>query len=372
MLKTRWLQWSVLLWSCVLLAHLTPPAVMASQDSRNPGASRLDEIEMGIQRGKDIVPRSAAATDDETSLRFKREYFSAGGRKRPVFAKYLSVLGAEKILDVLEAIYPLCHGEAHELGQAIFARVKEINLALRECKTRCTTGCMHGVLMEAFGKATLLDVTTQMVSFCGESELTQMHRSGNCAHGMGHALMISSGHDIQKSLTACSSFPNLAMEYYCATGVFMEHMMTGKSKHRRPESLHSPCDLYTRYPAACYRYKVPQLLHALGGDTDKIVDACSALAPALRLGCFHGVGAAHIRAIARKPGLLSTVCRHGTPDERVICIEGAIEALAEFDEPRAMAACATLDGESAVVCSAAARGKMYSLTKPSMALYYSR
>src|SRR5262249_43394098 len=155
-------------------------------------------------------------------------------------------------------------------------------------------------------------------------------------HGIGHALMIISGHNIQKSLTACASFPNPGMEYYCATGVFMEDFMAREREGRRPDRLHSPCDRYTRFPAACYRYKVPQLLQAFGGDRAKTVQVCLALAPALRLGCFHGVGAAHFRAIYRHPDLLAEVCRHGTPDDQVMCIEGAIETLAESDEAKAL------------------------------------
>src|SRR5262249_40142483 len=140
MLKTRWLQWGVLIWICMLLESHTPTAIIASQDTMYPGVLLLDEIEMGLKPGAAAVPRSEAAPHDATKQQFKTEYFAARGRKRRVFEKYLSTLGAEGILDVLEATYPLCHGEAHELGQAIFAHVKEINLALRECQTRCTTG----------------------------------------------------------------------------------------------------------------------------------------------------------------------------------------------------------------------------------------
>ena len=52
-----------------------------------------------------------------------------------------------------------------------------------------------------------------------------------------------------------------------------------------------------------------------------------------------------------------------------MCIEGAVEKLAEYNEERANAACATLDGGMADICTTAAREKMYRLHKPPIELY---
>ncbi len=72
----------------------------------------------------------------------------------------------------------------------------------------------------------------------------------------------------------------------------------------------------------------------------------------------------------RNPGLLGRVCGQGDANDRIMCIEGAIEKLADHDETKAMAVCATLAGDNKEVCAAAAKGKMYQLGKPSMALYH--
>ncbi|MCI0410650.1 MAG: hypothetical protein L0191_19175 [Acidobacteria bacterium] len=316
---------------------------------------------------------------------FAKEYFSAGRRKRPVFEKHLGELGAQAMLDFLEATYPHCHGQAHEFGQALFARLKDIGPALRECKTRCTSGCMHGVLMEVFAGTRLGsggvtsehhvifdDVVTQMTRLCAEREMTSLHKPGNCAHGVGHALMVVTGHDVEKSLEGCSAFGNPAMAYYCATGIFMEYLLTGRRDDPRLNHLHFPCDTFTRFPAACYRYKVPQMLRALGQDARKVAAECLKLPPRLRLGCFHGLGTVHLGPILKNPSVLPQACSHGGPADQAVCIEGAIEKLSDFDERRAMAACATLDGDNAEVCQAAAQEKMYRLTKPTMELYIAR
>lgn len=367
-----------------LLQQLRTIREKASRDERHheSSANLFDQAEMETRSEEAAIPLSKLLAHAETLQQFATDYFSAGLHTRPVFEKYLGTLEPEEMLDFLETVYPYCHEEAHELGQALFARHKEIGPALRECKTRCGTGCMHGVLKEAFGgggyaaggtdapsATNLVELEKQMGHFCFEGEIAEMHKAGNCAHGIGHALMLLTQRDVEKAVAACSSFQNPAMEYYCATGIFMEYLMPGDSPELQTGSLHFPCDTHTRFPAACYRYHAFRLLPALNGDRARFVAECQGLPPARRLGCFHGLGAAHMRAISENPQLLADVCRHGSQAEQTVCIEGAIEFLADYDQPQAIAACTTLEGENAAVCNRAAREKRYRLDKPTMKLY---
>ena len=346
-----------------------------------PDDQRAIDMEGSAAQGG--VPRRPPVVDEKIRRAFVGEYSAVGPSKRRVFEKYLNVLGADGILDFLETEYPLCHAQAHELGRAIFARLKELGPALTACQTRCTSACMHGILMEAFAReraqeqhVTLGDVEKRMALLCSETgEMAKMHRPGNCAHGMGHALMMVAGHDVERSLTACASFKNPAMAYYCATGVFMEHFehvdaMGGKSPG--PRALHAPCDTHTRFPAACYRYAVPRMVGALKGDVSAVAAECLKLPRRQRLGCFHGLGSAGTRGIAETPALLGSLCGHGSSDDQVLCIEGAIEKLADLNESKALAACAILSGREADICRAAASEKMYRLQKPTMGLYYAQ
>jgi hypothetical protein len=197
--------------------------------------------------------------------------------------------------------------------------------------------------------------------------MATMHKPGNCAHGIGHALMALTAGDLGRSLELCGAFGRPAMAYYCATGVFMEfHTSQRQALQGRP--LHFPCETHP-FPAACYRYRGQSMLRALGGYPTRLAEECLALPRARRLGCFHGLGAAAISNIARSPGLLPAVCSHGLAEDQAMCIEGAIEKLGDYDEARAQAACATMAGEGAAVCQAAAREKMYRLDKLTMPLY---
>jgi hypothetical protein len=178
--------------------------------------------------------------------------------------------------------------------------------------------------------------------------------------------------DLHKALASCAWFSNAAMEYYCASGVFMEFFAgekTRQGEERQPRGLHFPCDTSPRFPAACYRYKVPHLLRTFGQDRARVVHECLQLPRARRLGCFHGLGAAFTVEIGRHPALLPAVCLHGTSEDQIMCIEGAVEKLAEYNEAQARAACATLNGGMADICTTAAREKMYRLHKPTIELY---
>jgi len=343
----------------------SPPAITADKTEE----SVLDEIEMGTADRDEIKSRPEIKVDFETKEQFKKDYFTSGPDKRQLYDEYLPKLGADWILNWLEILYPACHAHSHELGMAIYARGKDIGLALNECKTKCTSGCMHGVLMEAFGTHSLHEITEKMGNFCKNKEMTRFHKPGNCAHGIGHALMVVTHHDIEKSISGCSSFNNPAMGYYCATGVFMEYFHTWNEEDLNKHSLHFPCDTLTRYSAACYRYKAPKILKKLDGNINTLAEKCLELPRSLRLGCFHGLGTAKVLDIFNDPKLLTDVCHRGNSDDQAMCIEGAIEKLADFKSDKATAACEYLEGENRKLCLAAAHGKMYRLDKPTMGLY---
>jgi hypothetical protein len=240
----------------LLLFSLSLVLESSGQDTDEKEDALLYEIEMGDMNTKE-AQKPKFEVDPVAKEQFKFEYFESGPDKRQLYERYLPKLGAEWILNWLEVLYLACHGQAHDLGQAIFAHEKDLGLALMKCRNKCTSGCMHGILMEALKGKTFSEITGQMISFCENKEMKEIHKPGNCAHGIGHALVIITHNDIDESLAACSTFPDPALGYYCATGVFMEYLVTGNTERPENSSLHYPCDTYTRYPAACYRYRVP-------------------------------------------------------------------------------------------------------------------
>lgn len=298
----------------------------------------------------------------------------AGKDNRQIVETYLPVIGANGVLDGIQAVWPKCHSEAHDLGKVLFSRTRDVGTSLRVCADRCYSGCMHGVLMESFtgagkGDAHHLDLvalTPMMKDLCRANlVMTASYSPGDCAHGVGHALMYSAAYRIPQAIEACAGFGAAAMEYYCATGAYMEYVTEKDEEDAATKSVLYPCDTYA-YPAACARFKMVHVTrrhYAAGKAPEALRQQCEALSGAVRLGCFHGLGNAHMPIIA--VGLISMreVCLNLTEAEEFVCIEGVMERMAKFHEERAKQVCRELSGRSQKTCLAAVAHKLYNMEK---------
>jgi len=319
-----------------------------------------------------VDPRSVAKARSEFVAQLR-----AVGPKRPLFERSVDVIGANGILDGIEQLWPHCHEEAHDLGKVVYARLRDLARSLRACANRCNAGCMHGVLMEAFSRdgrgATVLERTglppslkPRINELCRHyPEMMARYSPGDCAHGVGHALMWLADYHVAAAIDACQLFVEPALAYYCATGAYMEYVSERDGEDAGRRSLLYPCDAFP-YPTACARHKmgyVVQRHYRAGRPTADLVQACERLSGGVRRGCFHGLGNAHMGLIAVGRTTLTAVCLHGTSEDRFVCIEGAMERMGRYHEARALAVCATLAGTERQTCFAAAKNKMYSTTK---------
>jgi len=282
-----------------------------------------------------------------------------------------SGIDAVGALASLEQEFPFCHGEAHGVGRAVFSRTKDLQKALSLCGHRCTNGCMHGVLTEAIGPAEPASIQ-RLMDGCQDVDRDTHHKPANCAHAVGHGFLATAGRDLDRALYLCARQFDEALEYYCATGVFMQYaeddeaLAEGASTRPGIDDSGLPCHS-TAFPAACYRYRLEKLAMVLAPE--QLLEECLRLRGRARLGCFHGFGAMYYQTVGERPAALTVVCGFGGRDEQTMCIEGAVERLADHDERQARRACDSLAGDAAQVCHAAAREKMYRLDKPSMPLY---
>ena len=307
-----------------------------------------------------------ARFDPELRKRFVADYRSATDQ-RTVLREYLPKLGADGILDVFENADPLCHNQAHLLGRELFAELGDLAPALMICGDRCTSACMHGVVMEALGGEASSGLAAteapaeRLKAICDQAPMREAYPRGDCAHGVGHALLVLADYDLGTALRDCAVFDSPPIVHYCATGVFMEE----DSKHgSRDSKRHYPCDSYKQFPAACYKYKTGSFL-GQGADEVKAAAAeCLRLEAPLRRGCFYGLGAAEIRRISLEPKRLATVCSFGDSLDRTMCIDGAIDRLGDYRPEAARAACAELKGDLAAACARSERSGRYGLDKP--------
>jgi hypothetical protein len=329
----------------------------------------VDEASM-FQNPLFVYPRDT----QKERVEFMQELARVGKNNRQLIERSLPVIGANGVLDGMTTLWPKCHSEAHDVGKVIFAHVGDIGMGLRICEDRCNSGCMHGVLMEAFtsiGKASPHHIDVAILGpaikdLCqNNTVMTTSYSPGDCAHGVGHALMNLAGYEIQDALKGCHENEDQAMEYYCATGAYMEYVTERDAQDATTKSTLYPCDQYV-YPAACARYKMVHVVrrhYAEGKTIEEIKTLCSSVTEPLRRGCFHGFGNAHMPFIAARKITIQRVCLGLGAAEEFACIDGAIERMAKFHPDIAVRVCKELEGKNQVTCLAAASRKMYDMTK---------
>jgi hypothetical protein len=334
--------------------------------------------EMGAAGEEEAAFQNPLFIDPRGTQRQRAEFIRAlhqvGKNNRQLVETSLPVIGANGALDGIESVWPKCHSEAHDLGKVIFARVRDVGMGLRVCADRCNSGCMHGVLMEAFatiGKASphhmdLGVLRPAIKDLCQRNPvMTASYSPGDCAHGVGHALMNLAGYEIREAINACQGNENQAMEYYCATGAYMEYVTERDPQDATTKSVLYPCDQYM-YSAACARYKMVHVVrrhYQAGRTTEELRALCSSLTGTVRRGCFHGLGNAHMGLIVAGKINIRPVCLGLGNVEEFVCIDGAMERMAKFHPDVAIRVCDQLDGKNNADCLAAVSRKMYDMKK---------
>lgn len=342
--------------------------------------------EMGAAGEEEAAFQNPLFVDPRGTQKQRAEFIQAlprvGKNNRQLVEVSLPVIGANGALDGIESVWPKCHSVAHDLGKVIFARVRDIGMGLRICADRCNSGCMHGVLMEALttiGKASphhmdLAVLRPAIKDLCQRNPvMTASYSPLDCAHGVGHAVMNLAGYEIPEALKACQGNENQAMEYYCATGAYMEYVMERDPQDATTKSVLYPCDQYI-YPVACARYKMVHVVrrhYEAGRTTEELRALCSSLTGAVQRGCFHGLGHAHMWLIAAGKIGIRPVCLGLDEVEKFVCIDGAMERMGKYRPDIAVGVCDQLDGENKDACLAAVSRKYYDVKKD-LSLYLAK
>lgn len=352
-----------LLASIVLVAGTVMEAP-AAPPSPTPNPSVFDE------RGPSPAP--VGKSDPALREQFLSEYRRVPPEgRRKVLEAWIPKLGVPGLLDALESGFPSCHDHAHELGKAAYAVTQDMPAVLQACQTRCVSGCMHGVLMEAFTERPG-SLRERIATLCDGATFRQIHKKGDCVHGVGHGAIYVSDYDMPKALKLCEAVGERAYQYYCASGAYMQIFMTYQRQIAARTDQY-PCDEAKQFAAACYRYKVFFMLARAGSrgeGLDAVIKECLGLPARVQPACFHGIGHASVGLVAQTPTKVHEVCERGPEPAQWLCIQGIVEKLAELDEPAAQRVCAELRGKNAEVCQEATRNKLYGTRKIGLDYYF--
>lgn len=233
------------------------------------------------------------------------------------------------------------HGYAHAIGITAYTGDEEVGAVFNRCTPAFQSGCYHGVIQSYFTQHQRehgghIDVAT-VNGLCATQREGSTDRwlLFQCAHGMGHGMLMISGNHLLAALEGCDLVAEPWERESCYGGVFMESIVHETMPHHaigRPETAdagahgdhsahadHSghgaatttaaaiparepfpplkredplyPCNvLEERYLVSCYQMQTSAVLHFNGSDVEAAARVCANADPRFRPTCFQSLG----------------------------------------------------------------------------------
>lgn len=245
------------------------------QDERIPGE---------IQKSGNAIFKACQTTGDRENC-YAREFGAL--TKKTSFDHAVNTLTA---LQTVDEEARGCHFISHNISTA--ATEKDPShwqeLLGKLSPDACSGGYLHGVLEERYklDNSFVLDAKT-VPEIC---KLTIKNnrdaRDGNCAHIMGHLLLVETGGYIDEAVKICAALPK-EMQFECHSGVFMENETRGNlvahkiAKHLpwNKETVAKQEDICKQYSGAAYLGCWRELSHMIASvfqdDPNALYQRCS-------------------------------------------------------------------------------------------------
>lgn len=281
---------------------------------------------------------------------FKREYDAAKNRVQQVAVadKYLALFPSADVLRALEeqsvSQLDVCHIQGHSIGRAIYKKEGNFTEAVRQCGGACTYGCFHGVMMQMFSTdsdtlggaiedestdAYLKHVQESAHDLCTRPDVENVVRTRSCYHGLGHVFAFIAQRDFGAAIRSCDTLKTSYGRGNCATGAFMEYLVSASSTAIQNTKDDDICDTFPQYRRACYRYKAHGWMQAWGGF-EPALRGCSQFGE-FRLLCIRATAQAQSSLVlVQSTDRIRQLCSSLMGDSRISCIEGALLRITEL------------------------------------------
>lgn len=196
---------------------------------------------------------------------------------------------------------------AHAFGHVAFSELGDLDQTLAAGGAQCIRGYQHGVVEAAVGGAGQRAgaIHRRNAQTCaGQLDFDLLDA---CVHGLGHAYMYVTGHDVTRSLKRCSGrLPDALQASRCRDGVMMENSMK-----------------YLELGARGFRSKAPAACDGLRIGRD------------LLQACYNQIGEVGMFFFRHRLSQVAPVCRSiASPLGRTACLQGA-QAELEVAQSRA-------------------------------------
>lgn len=226
-----------------------------------------------------------------------------------------------------------CHQLVHVIGRAAGEKYGDVSKAYAAGDTFCWSGYYHGV-MEAILKRYGDDVRSELSTICSgvAQEGKYQFRHYNCAHGLGHGVMLIEGNELFVSLATCDNLSDSWERQSCYGGVYMENVMAEvnpdhNTKYLKADEPMYPCTAVgEQYKEQCYLMQTSHALKLVNYDFSKVFEECEGVEGAFKDTCLQSLGRDASGNSNNTVKTTHDTCMLGkTTEARENCVIGAVK-----------------------------------------------
>ncbi|MEX2571492.1 MAG: hypothetical protein WD737_09295 [Gemmatimonadota bacterium] len=305
------------------------------------------------------------------------------------------------------------HSYSHAIGISAYTGVEDVGEVFARCTPAYQSGCYHGVIQSYFTQQSAGEVDSAAVNaLCRalREDPNERWLLFQCAHGMGHGLLMIADRHLPTSLQGCDLVEMPWEREACYGGAFMENIVGATAPHhavgRPAEAAHAehgapqmaeshqhghgtpgdaaaatpeefpplkaedplyPCSvLEDRYLIACYQMQTSAILHFNGYDIREAARTCQTAPELLRPTCFQSLGRDVSAVTLQDHGRAIQLCGLAGEDYERWCHLGYAKNLVDLtaDSNDGLRYCRLLaDGESKRFCYIAVGEQIWVLTQ---------
>lgn len=227
-----------------------------------------------------------------------------------------------------------CHVLGHELGIFLYGYTGDLSQALSFTDRTCGGSIYHGIMKEYFKTNLLSDdgIPSYIVASKACDELVDVSYSqirSECAHGIGHGLVIAYNYDALTAVTRCDAFEDGFAQRSCAEGAFMEntrgYLSAGGGTFDEDDLLF-PCNvLDEKYAEACYHYHSIYLLNKVNQSVEDAFGQCEKNPNEMQVRhCYYGIGIMNAFYSNYNFDKILSNCQKGNLNYQTYCFAGAV------------------------------------------------
>lgn len=281
------------------------------------------------------------------------------------------------------------HDYAHGIGMRSYDAGREFGEQFIACTVAFQSGCYHGLIQVHL--TSIPEVNREAVAgFC--DRIPGLDRNiwlrFQCAHGLGHGLLMAFNHDLPRGLAGCDFLDNGWDRESCYGGAFMENVIATDTHHMpvraasvattdsasqthgdhgdhspppepapespvflriNPADPYYPCSiLHEHYQRSCYGMQTSLMLEITGRDWGATARLCDGAPLLHRTTCYQSLGTNISGSTVRNTPKAIALCLLGSEDLQPWCFLGVVKNFVDVtaDPADGLAFCREVPGEA--------------------------